>query len=235
MSAELPAAEPRRRASERAVVPQPRGFPDDHPFFVATQWVVAGALHLLAGITVEGMERCPPKGPVVLAANHLNIADIPLTGAWCPRTVIYFSKMEVRRWPVVGAIGAGYGTIFVRRGESDRVALRETLACLAAGQVLGVFPEGHRSRGQGLLRGQPGIGFLAQRSGAPVWPVAITGTEHIGKRLRPRVTLRGGEPFDPIAAARAEHGPSVSHQDVADTIMRRIAALLPESYRGVYR
>ena len=63
------------------------------------------------------------------------------------------------------------------RGEADRQAIRVSLACLAAGNVLGVFPEGHRSLGRGLLPAQPGIGLLAARSGVPVWPVAVTGTD----------------------------------------------------------
>jgi 1-acyl-sn-glycerol-3-phosphate acyltransferase len=162
------------------------------------------------------------------------MVDIPLTGAWFPRPVIYFSKIEVYHTPLLGGIATCYGGVFVRRGESDRGAIREALASLAAGQVLGMFPEGHRSRGA-LLPAQPGIALLVQRSGAPVWPVAITGTQFVGRRLRPRVTLRAGDPFDALAATRDERGPRPSHQDVADTIMRRIAGLLPEPYRGVYR
>ncbi|MGH2369114.1 MAG: lysophospholipid acyltransferase family protein, partial [Chloroflexota bacterium] len=188
-------------------------------------------------VKVEGMERCPPTGSggLILACNHLSYFDIPLLGAWCPRAVIFIAKSEVRRWPVVGQIGLAYGQIFVRRGEADRQAIREALACLAAGQVLGVFAEGHRSPSAGLLRAQPGAGLLARRAGVPVWPVAVTGTERIGTTLRPRVNFTGGAPFDPLAAAREDCGPSPSHQDVADTIMRRIAALLPEHRRGVYR
>jgi 1-acyl-sn-glycerol-3-phosphate acyltransferase len=198
---------------------------------------VAAALRCVADIRVEGMALCPPSGsgPVLLCINHLSYVDIPLIGAWAPRPIVFFAKSEIRRWPVVGAIAAFYGSIFVQRGESDRRAIREAMGCLAAGQVLGFFPEGHRSRGAGLLRAHPGVALLARRSGAVVWPVAVTGTQHVGKRVRPRVTLTGGAPFDPLAAARADCGPSPSHQDIADTIMRRIAALLPEPYRGAYR
>ncbi len=225
------------RSSRGGITPQRRGFRDDDPFYVFSCRVVAGALRLLADIHVSGMEHCPPagRGGLILASNHLCVADIPLTGAWCPRAVIYFAKREVRDWPVVGRVGQAYGQIFARRGEGDRQAIRESLACLAAGQVLGIFPEGHRSRGHGLLRAQPGVAFLALRSGVPVWPVAITGTERIGKDVRPRVILSGGLPFDPLAVARETAGPAPSHQDVADAIMRRIAALLPEHLRGVYR
>lgn len=217
-----------------AITPQPRGFRDGHPFFRLSQMAVAGALHTLADVQAEGMDRCPPHGPVILASNHLSYFDIPLIGAWAPRTTIFFSKAEVRRWPIFGPISAGYGTIFVRRGESDRQAIRDALASLAAGQMIGLFPEGTRSRGQGLLTAQPGIALFALRSGAPVWPVAITGTEHILQQARPRVLIRGGEPFDALAAARTAFGERPSHRDVADTIMRHIAALLPESYCGAY-
>jgi 1-acyl-sn-glycerol-3-phosphate acyltransferase len=169
-----------------------------------------------------------------MVSNHLSYVDIPFIGAWAPRGTIYFSKHEVEHWPVVGFFASTYGTVFVRRGESDRQAVRDALGFLNAGRMIGVFPEGHRSHGKGLLTAQPGVALLAQRSGAVVWPVALTGTEHVFKQRRPKITLTGGEPFDPLAAARAEHGEKPSHQQVADTIMRRIAGMLPESYRGVY-
>lgn len=211
-----------------------RGFRDGDRRYQAAQWLVAGVLRLLADVHVEGMERCPRHGPVILATNHRSMLDIPVLSVWCPRPVIFFSKVEVRHWPLVGWIATIFGSIYVRRGAADRQAMREALAALAAGRVIVFFPEGHRTTTGGLLRAQPGISLLAQRSGAPVWPVALTGTERIGKALRPRVMLRGGEPFDALAAAREEWGPAPTHQEVADTIMRRIAALLPPECRGVY-
>jgi 1-acyl-sn-glycerol-3-phosphate acyltransferase len=217
--------------------PQRRGFPDDHPWYLLSRAAVRAFLRAVASVRVSGMERCPPSGSggLLLVCNHLNVMDIPLTAAWCPRAVIYFAKSEVRDWPLVGGIGTIYGQIYARRGEADRHAIRESLSCLAADNVLGIFPEGHRSRGQGLLRAQPGVGLLAARSGVKVWPVAVTGTYRILKAVRPRVTLTGGEPFDPMTVARETYGPSPSHQEVADAIMGRIAALLPEPLRGAYR
>jgi 1-acyl-sn-glycerol-3-phosphate acyltransferase len=211
-----------------------RGFRDGHPVFRVSQTVVAGILRLMADIRVRNMERCPRHGPVILASNHLSYFDIPLIGAWTPRTTLFFSKSEIKRWPVIGQIATRYGTIFVRRGESDRQAVRDTLAALANGQLVGVFPEGTRSHGRGMIRALPGVALLAQRSGATIWPVAVTGSERIGTEMRPVVTLTGGEPFDPIAAARERHGEKPSHEQVADTIMQRVAALLPERYRGQY-
>ena len=211
-----------------------RGFRDGHPVFRVSQTVVAGVLRLMADIQVRHMDRCPPTGPVILAANHLSYFDIPIIGAWTPRTTLFFSKSEIKRWPIIGWIATRYGTIFVRRGESDRQAVRDTLAALANGQLVGVFPEGTRSHGKGIIRALPGIALLAQRSGATVWPVAVTGSERMGKELRPTVTLTGGEPFDPLVVAREQFGERPTHEQVAETIMRRVAALLPESYRGQY-
>jgi 1-acyl-sn-glycerol-3-phosphate acyltransferase len=220
--------------SGTTTAPVLRGFRDGHPWFRLSQVVVAGALHLLADIRVSHMERCPPEGPVILVSNHLSYYDIPLIGAWAPRTTLFFSKSEIKRWPVIGGIATRYGTIFVRRGESDRQAVRETLTALGNGQLVGVFPEGTRSHGRGMIRALPGVALLAQRSGAAVWPVSVTGSERIGKDLRPSVTLTGGDPFDPVAAAVAEHGERPTHEQITDTIMRRIAALLPDRYRGAY-
>ena len=211
-----------------------RGFRDGHPVFRVSQTLVAGTLRLMADIRVRGMDRCPPLGPVILASNHLSYFDIPLIGAWTPRTTLFFSKSEIKRWPLIGLIATRYGTIFVRRGESDRQAVRETLRALGNGQLVGVFPEGTRSHGKGIIRALPGIALLAQRSGATIWPVAVTGSERMGKDLRPTVTLTGGEPFDPVAVARAQYGDTPTHEQVAETIMRRVAALLPERYRGQY-
>ncbi len=207
---------------------------DGHPVYVASQMLVRAVLHSLADVTVVGAHSCPHRGPVIMASNHLSYVDIPFIGAWAPRNTIYFSKSEVRRWPFFGWIAYTYGTVFVRRGEADRQAVRDSLAFLMGERMVGVFPEGHRSHGKGLLQAQPGVALLAQRSRAPVWPVAITGTEHVFKQARPKILMRGGEPFDPMAVAAAEYGPRPNHQQVADTIMKRIAALLPEQYRGIY-
>lgn len=207
---------------------------DQHPVYVFSQYLVRAVLHSLASIKVVNAATCPRTGPVIMASNHLSYVDIPFIGAWAPRNTIYFSKSEVRNWPFFGYIAYTYGTVFVRRGEADRQAVRDALTFLKNGRMIGVFPEGHRSHGQGLLPAQPGVGLLVQRSRAPVWPVAITGTEHVFKQRRPRIVMTGGEPFDAIAAAQAAYGPRPTHQQVADTIMQRIAALLPEPYRGTY-
>ena len=146
--------------------------------------------------------------------------------------MIYFSKSEVAEWPLVGGIGRAYGQIYAPPARPTGRPSGSPSPASRSGNVLGVFPEGHRSLGQGLLPAQPGIGLLAARSGVPVWPVAVTGTDRILKDRRPRVSLTAGPAFDPMAAAGRGRGRQPGHQDVADAIMRRVARLLPESARG---
>jgi 1-acyl-sn-glycerol-3-phosphate acyltransferase len=128
-----------------------------------------------------------------------------------------------------------YGAFPVRRGEVDRKALGKAVAIMREGRVLGISPEGHRSETATLGRAKPGAARMALQTDTPILPVAVSGTESAVSELfrlrRPRMAVRIGEPF------RLEAQKPVSkerQQDLADELMLRIAALLPESYRGVY-
>jgi len=218
------------------IVPAPRGFADDDFFFRFSQVVVKAVFHATTSLVVEGTGRCPGKaeGPLILAASHVAYYDIPLLGCVMPRAPIFISKSEVERWPILGWVGARYGTIYLRRGEADRGAIRDALGVLAAQQMLTIFPEGHRNKGNGLLPAQPGISLLASRGKSLIWPVAIEGTHRIFKQPRPQVTVRAGEPFDPRAILGDDGIEVRDHQLIAHEVMRRIAALLPRQGRGAY-
>ncbi len=220
----------------RLAAARPRGFADGDQFLHLTRVVVRAVLRAVASIKVEDLDRCPPvsAGPLILASSHLAYYDIPLLGSILPRPTIFFSKSEVEAWPILGWVGAKYGTIYVRRGEADRTAIRDALGVLAAGQMLVIFPEGHRNKGAGLLPAQPGISLLAARGNALIWPLAVDGTDRIFRGPRPRVTVRGGEPFDPREITGDDGTPVRDHRAVADEVMRRIAALLPRGARGAY-
>lgn len=146
------------------------------------------------------------------------------------------AKEELFRSTMVRAIVQGYGAFRVRRGRLDRVALRQALAELQNGGVLGMFPEGKRSPNAQLQSPQPGASLLAARSGVLLLPVAISGSEQvkgIGFVLhRPRITVTIGRPFLlPSAGAKRTRSSLAQH---SDSIMEHIAELLPESYRGAY-
>lgn len=188
---------------------------------------------------VVGDEHVPPEGPLIVASNHLNNADPPAVAlAISSRYPTYMAKREMITWPILGPGFRIFGAFPVRRGEADLSALRAAAEVVRSGAMLVMFPEGTRSRTGGLTRGHPGTALITLRTGAPVIPVAITGTEGIRwpwiflKPLSIRhVKVTIGEPF---------HLPTVERIDgeaaaqATGVIMRRIAALLPPQYRGVY-
>lgn len=207
-------------------------------FIIGLDWTLTRIY--VRKLEVVGKEHIPPEGPVILASNHLNNADPPLIAlAIRPRYPMYMAKREMIRWPILGPAFRAFGAFPVRRGEVDRSAMRAATEVVESGALLVMFPEGTRSRTGGLGRGHPGTALVALRTGAPVLPVAITGTEGAGWPwifLKPRsikhVRIVIGEPFHlpPVERVNSE-----STAQATDLIMRRIAALLPREYRGIYR
>ena len=188
----------------------------------------------LVHVRVEGRENLPASGPYILVSNHINWKDPPLISIALDRSVRYMAKIQAFSYPILGYILRATGAFPVRRGEGDRRAIVTALRVLAAGQILGFFPEGHRSESGALLRGKPGVGFLASRAGdVPLVPIAMIGTKQPLLRLifGGHAVLRVGRPFrlgDLGADERRDE------QAVTDAVMRRIAALLPPEMRGAY-
>jgi 1-acyl-sn-glycerol-3-phosphate acyltransferase len=184
---------------------------------------------------VVGLKNVPKRGPVILASNHVNLLDPPLLAVVLPRRIVYMGKIELWRTPVIGPLYTLAGFIPVRRFEGDLPALRKAEKTLRQNQVLGMFPEGTRSRKPGLGKGQPGTAIIALRSGAPIVPVAVTGTEGVAVprsffRIT-RVRVAFGKPFE-LPKDRRLNTELV--EKCTERIMKEIAALLPEGYRGVY-
>jgi 1-acyl-sn-glycerol-3-phosphate acyltransferase len=196
-------------------------------FYEACRPVMAGLLWTLAEFRIEGLERVPHDGPLIVASNHLHFCDPPLLGGVLPRYVRFMAKQEAFKAPWGLLFTTAYGAFPVNRGQLDRHALRQAEAILAGGGAVGMFPEGHRSHGKGLLPGFDGVALIARRSGASILPVGIAGTEAVFK-TSPRwpIEVRVGEPF----AARTARPLA----DVTREIMCHIAELLPERYRGAY-
>jgi 1-acyl-sn-glycerol-3-phosphate acyltransferase len=199
-------------------------------------------MRVLGPLTVEGLERVPQTGAFIVVANHLSNFDPLIIGATVgdlnDRVIHFMAKVEMQGWPLIGWLATQAGVFFVRRGSGDRGAQRRALEHLAAGRPLAVFPEGHRSRDGQMHEGQAGAALLAMRSGAPILPVAITGTGGLfptGAIIprRSAVVVRVGEPFSLAehATGRIERAELVA---ATEQIMRTIAAMLPESYRGHY-
>ncbi len=187
---------------------------------------------LLLRLKVQGVESIPLTGPVLLTMNHLGGADPILCIGFVPRALTVTGKVEILGWRILGAVARVYGMIPLRRGEPDRATLKRLLGVLQSGGALLIAPEGRESLTGALEQGKTGPAFLAQHAGAPILPVAITGTAWrdilpAWRRLRrPCVTLT----FGPVYALPA----GLERRAAADEIMQRIAALLPPEYRGVY-
>jgi len=120
--------------------------------------------------------------------------------------------------------------IYLRQGDADRAALKAALALLKAGGTIGMSPEGTRSRTGALIRARSGVAWLALRANTPVVPVAIWGVEKINRELR---RLRRAQVHARVGPA-ISFAPDLSAEAATEQLMRAIAALLPEEYRGVY-
>lgn len=187
----------------------------------------------LADVRVSGLDRVPRRGPLLIVCNHLNNVDPILLASYFPRPVYALTKVELTSIPVIGTLADWYGAIPVRRGEFDRGAIEASLAHLRAGKAVLVFPEGTRSKTGALQEPKAGLSLLASRSGAPILPVAVYGSEKArGLPIvweHPRITIRLGEPVS-LPIQRGRHG----HRAFTHDVMRRIAALLPPEYQGDY-
>lgn len=203
-------------------------------FYTLASMVVRLLLQILTRYRVEGLDNLPGSGPVLLVANHLNLIDPPVLGALLPRRITFMAKEELFRAPLVGWVVKWYGAFSVRRGRPDRAALRCATGVLSRNGVVGMFPEGTRSKTGRMNQGHPGAALVAVLSKATIVPVAITGTELVGSPFsllrRPAITVRVGKPF---LLEKSEQG-KPDMDALTSHMMARVAALLPEDRRGFY-
>lgn len=193
----------------------------------------------LRGWEVEGKQNVPATGGAILVSNHLNNADPCIIPGVFDRRMITMAKKEMFKWPVVSLLFRFIGAFPVDRQGADLSALREAQSVIADGILLLMFPEGTRSKDRQLHKGFPGSALIAYRTGAPIIPVAIWGTEHLKwpflffkPLMHPKIHVRIGKPFFPPKADRIT---SEQAKLATDDIMLHIAELLPVEYQGEYR
>jgi 1-acyl-sn-glycerol-3-phosphate acyltransferase len=152
-------------------------------------------VQVFSRLKVYGKERVPREGGIVVACNHFSWLDPPALGAACPRTINYMAKIEAHRAPGLGTLIRAFGCFPVRRGESDRDAVRTMRQVVRDERALGLFVEGTRqlSGVPGLV--QPGAAMVALQEGVPIVPAAVHGSQDWRPGNFHPVSIAWGEPM----------------------------------------
>ena len=203
------------------------------------RFVARRVFPLLADIEVRGRENIPAGGGFILASNHIGRFDslmayhlLDTSDVIQPFTDKYKNSLVFR------FVAWALGMTWIKRGEPDIKTMREIIMRLKKGGALVIAPEGTRSKTASMIKGESGVIFIAAQSGAQIIPVGVTGTEDAlvksrWKSLRRlEIVLNVGKPYTPPSIKVAERERAI--EAATEDLMCRIAALLPESYRGVY-
>ncbi|MFV2062877.1 MAG: lysophospholipid acyltransferase family protein [Chloroflexota bacterium] len=193
----------------------------------------------IARVHVEGAESLPTSGPLIIAANHMSNVDPPLIGGWLApvlrRRPLFLAKEALFVGPM-GPFLRTLGAAPVKTGGTDFGAYRLAKGVLDEGGVVAILPEGTRSRDGVMSKPKPGVSLLAARTGAPVLPVGISGTDRLlgpGQKfpaIGSRIILRVGKPFQLTLPSGGDRRETLATAD--EEMMRRIAALVEPRHRG---
>lgn len=201
--------------------------------------VFRGIFHVLANIRITGKENIPHGRSYVAAMNHVSIFDPPFAAAFWPEMLEIIGASDVFEKTGQGQLLRAYGVIPVHRGDYDRSLFTQIISFLDAGYPLLIAPEGGRSHLTAMRRALPGVAYIVEKTNVPVVPVGIIGTtEDFWHRAthgdRPALEMNIGKPItlpEITVKGKAKHE---ARQANADLVMKHLAGLLPEEYRGVY-
>ena len=182
---------------------------------------IGTAVRLLTPLRNYGQERVPTTGGVVLAFNHFHWIDPPVFGLLSPRAISFVAKVEAHRVPGLGQLIRSFGTIAVRRGESDREAVRQMRETVRQGGALGLFVEGTRQLSGRPGNVQPGAAMIALQENVPVVPAAIYGSHEWKPGNFHPISVAWGEPVRFEGLPKGSKG----YREASAEIERRIHGL----------
>lgn len=190
------------------------------------RWVVTLFFKIYGRLEIIGKEHVPLSGPVILVSNHISYLDPPLMGCALPRIGAFIAKADLWNNKFLAFIMPLLNVFPINPGTADLASLRKSLQVLESGMLLGLFPEGTRSKTGQLLPGEKGIAFLVKKSGAPILPMALIGSNKMlplgAKRLyRAKLKVAFGEPIF--------FTPDSSRVEIVTGVMRAIAKLLTDN------
>lgn len=202
-------------------------------------WLIRTVINLIAEVETQGYENLPAKGGFVIATNHLGFLDVPLALYALNQYNLFiligekWGKNPLWRW-----VGKYFNFVFVDRFNADLKALREVIRRMEMGQTLVIAPEGTRARDEKMAEGKPGVTYMAVKSGFPIVPVAIIGSEdrilvsNLKRFRKTKIKLIGGKSFTLPPIPKDKRNETL--KQYTDEIMCRIAVMLPEHNRGYY-
>lgn len=213
----------------------------DYPRRQVIRHVLKGCVHaafaVLTDLDIEGQEKIPQEGPLIIAGNHFSYADSVAMIRLAPPKIEFFAGSNPAFTPAWAEfLPKLWGVFYVRRGNVSRDALRSAQSVLAQDGLFGIFPEGG-AWAEMLRPARPGAAYLAARTGAPILPVAFTGFREIFPlRLRnqARVRIRVGDPIGPFETTGRGRKRREQLDEIGEEIMTAIAQLLPDDLRGIY-
>ncbi|MGG1479703.1 lysophospholipid acyltransferase family protein [Bacillus smithii] len=190
-------------------------------FYAFAKRIVSPILKKMYRVEVKGLEHFPEQGGVLLCSNHIDNMDPPILGVTCPRPISFMAKAELFNVAILSGIIKKLNAFPVKRGGNDREALRTGLKVLKEGKVLGLFPEGTRSKTGKLGKGLAGAGYFALRTNAQVIPCAIIGSYRIFQKVK----VIYGKPIDMSELREKKASP----EEATNLIMTHIQQLLNEN------
>jgi len=192
----------------------------DLVYWTVGKGILASATRLLVDIRSYGTERLPREGGCVLAVNHAAFIDIPVLGTVCPRRIAFVGKTELFDYPGLSQLIRAHGTIAIRRGESDRDALRRMRETVRDGGMLGLFVEGTRQYSGVPGLAKPGAAMVGIQEGVPVVPIAIHSSRDWKLGHRSPISLAWGEPMRFADLPRNSKGYQAATREIEAEIRR---------------